>query len=61
MLKGSSFLKQIYACEKKNIVLSVMVSSFAGWACGSSCQQSTVQIAMTFGPWVRLIVLLVPH
>ena len=61
MLKGSSSLKQIYACEKENIILSVMESSFVGWACGSSCQQSMVQIALIFGPWVRLIVLLVPR
>ena len=61
MLKGSSSLKPTYACEKKNIVLSVMEISFFGWACGSSWQQSMVQIAQIFGPWVRLIVLLVPH
>ena len=61
MLKGSSSLKPTYACDKKNIVLSVMESSFIGLACGSSWQQSTVQIALIFGPWVRLIVLLVPR
>ena len=61
MLKGSSSLKQTYACEKKNIVPSVMESSFVGWACGSSWQQSMVQITLIFGPWVRLIVLLVPR
>ena len=61
MLKGSSSLKPTYACKKKNIILSDMESSFIGWACGSSWQQSMVQIAQRFGPWVRLIVLLVPH
>ena len=61
MLKGSSSLKPTYTCKKKMIVLSVMESSFIGWACGSSWQQSTVQITWSFGPWVRLIVLLVPH
>ena len=44
MLKGSSSLKPTFACKKKNIVLSVMGSSFVGLACGSSWQQSTVQI-----------------
>ena len=47
--------------QEENIVLSVMASSFIGWACGSSWQQSMVQITWIFGPWVRLIVLLVPH
>ena len=60
MLKGSSSLNPTYACDKKNIFLSVMESSFVGFACGSSWQQSTVQIALIFGPWVRLFVLLVP-
>ena len=32
MLKGSSSLKPTYACKKKNIILSVMESSFIGWA-----------------------------
>ena len=46
---------------RKDIVLSVMESSFVGWACGSSWKQSMVQIDLSFGPWVRLIVLLVPR
>ena len=47
--------------QEKTIILSVMESSFIGWACGSSWQQSTGQITQIFGPWVRLIVLLVHH
>ena len=40
MLLGSSSLKPTYACKKRNIVLSVMESSFIGLVCGSSWPQS---------------------
>ena len=54
-------IPQTNLCLQKEKHHPVSYEEFLHWlGLCSSCQQSTVQIALIFGPWVRLIVLLVP-
>ena len=61
LLWEPSFLKQTSACKRTGIILSLMESSFIGSASGFLWQQSMVQIKQNFGPWEKLIILLVTN
>ena len=55
-------IPQTNICLQKEKHCPVSYGEFLHWlGLGTSCKQSAVQIALVFGPWVRLIVLLVPH